>query len=79
MGANYYVIERRVKGKSWDMVATGLQDSVIADIKSLDAAKVSEPAVLWYDEYRAAGQAYEYRIKGVNVGGETPWSPVVVE
>jgi mannan endo-1,4-beta-mannosidase len=77
MGANYYVIERRVKGKSWDTVATGLHDSVVADVKAMEANTVTAPAVLWFDEYAVAGETYQYRIKGVNVAGDTPWSDAI--
>lgn len=74
MGATHYDIQRREKGKSWQLVATGLQDSVIADVKSHEAAGISEPSVLWYDEYRQSGKVYEYRVRGINTAGATPWS-----
>jgi mannan endo-1,4-beta-mannosidase len=73
-GANFYVIERKSAKTAWQVQATGLHDSVIADVKSHEAAKISAPNVLWYDEYANPGETYEYRIKGVNVAGETPWS-----
>lgn len=78
-GAAYYVIERAdaIKGP-WKVLATGLEDSVLADVVKFEPSpEASEPLVLYADETAVKGKTYFYRIKGVNVAGESAYSPVL--
>jgi mannan endo-1,4-beta-mannosidase len=77
-GASAYRIERAASAEgSWTTVATGLHDSVIANVRAHESANISAPTVLWYDEYVNAGETWYYRILAYNEGGYTPWSPVL--
>jgi hypothetical protein len=58
-------------------VATGLHDSVIANVRAYEADNISAPTVLWHDEYVKPGETWHYRILAYNEGGYTPWSPVL--
>lgn len=78
-GAAYYIIERAdaVKGP-WKVLATGLEDSVLADVVKFEPSpEASEPLVLYADETAEKGKTYYYRIKGVNVAGESAYSPIL--
>lgn len=78
-GAAYYVIERAdaIKGP-WKVLATGLEDSVLADVVKFEPSpEASEPLVLYADETAEKGKTYFYRIKGVNIAGESGYSPVL--
>ncbi len=77
-GANYYVIERSLDANGpWEVRATGLQDSVVALAKELEASGDSTPVILWSDEYAAPHTAYCYRIRGFNVAGASDYSTVL--
>lgn len=80
-GASSYVLERSDTANGpWTVIARDLADSVIADAKSYEANFDASPrttAVLHVDETAPAGRTLHYRIKGVNLGGETDYSPVL--
>jgi mannan endo-1,4-beta-mannosidase len=78
-GAGYYVIERADTNKGpWKQLATGLEDSVLADVVKFEPSpEASEPLVLYVDETAEKGKTYFYRIKGVNVAGESEYSPIL--
>lgn len=78
-GAASYTIERAEKPSGpWKVIAVGLHDSVIADVVNFEyTEKASEPLVLYYDESSENGKIYYYRIKGVNVAGETEYSNIL--
>lgn len=77
-GASAYRLERAPKADGpWEVVATGLHDSVIADVKALEAAGASAPTVLWHDERAAPGETWFYRLQAYNEAGTTPYSPVL--
>lgn len=78
-GAAMYTIERSDKpGGPFSMLATGLDDSVIGDVKNFEySPRASEPLILFYDESKKPGVTYYYRIKGINSAGESPWSQVL--
>jgi Cellulase (glycosyl hydrolase family 5) len=64
VGAEFYVLERSRDGSTWTTVAPSLSDA-------------DEPFRPFADAGLAAGTTYSYRIKAVNVAGESPWSPVL--
>lgn len=78
-GAGYYVIERAETNKGpWKVLATGLEDSVLADVVKFEPSpEASEPLVLYVDETAEKGKTYYYRIKGVNAAGESGYSPIL--
>jgi mannan endo-1,4-beta-mannosidase len=78
-GAAYYIIERAVAAKGpWKVLATGLEDSVLADVVKFESSpEASEPLVLFADESADKGKTYYYRIKGVNVAGESAYSHIL--
>ncbi len=78
-GAAAYTLERAENPSGpWTVMAVGLQDSVIADVKSFEPSPAAaEALVLYYDELKVPGRTYHYRLKGVNVGGETDYSNLV--
>ena len=78
-GAAFYTIERtESENGTWVVIATGLDDSVIADVANFEPTpKASEALVLFYDESKVNGKTYFYRIKGVNAGGESEYSNVL--
>lgn len=78
-GASSYVIERAEDPAGpWTVLARDLEDSVVANVKDFEASPESAfPVVLYTDETRAPGKTYHYRIKGVNLSGETDYSPVL--
>jgi len=74
--AQYYVIQRATSpNSSWKTIATGVQDSVIGAVEKFEQSGASNPGAIWYDENAPKGPVF-YRIKGVNISGETDWSPV---
>jgi hypothetical protein len=75
-GAACYTMERAENSAGpWSVITVGLQDSVIADVKTFEPSKeASEALVLYYDETQQPGKTYYYRIKGVNETGETDYS-----
>lgn len=77
-GASDYTVERADHPTGpWQVMATGVQDSVIFDVKAYEEAKVHEPTPLWFDETGQRGKTYYYRVKGRNAGGETGYSHVL--
>lgn len=78
-GAAFYTIEIAEKlAGPWKVLATGLEDAVVADVTGFEpSAAAAEALVLYYDENRVPGKTYYYRIKGVNEGGETGYSNVL--
>jgi hypothetical protein len=76
-GANYYEIERSTGTEGpWEVRATGLQDSVVANAKELEESGNPSPVPLWYDETAARGSTHFYRIRGFNSAGASGYSPV---
>lgn len=77
-GASDYTIERAERRAGpWQVVATGVQDAVIFDVKTYEASGASAPIPLWFDETAARGKTWFYRVKGRNAGGETAYSNVL--
>jgi hypothetical protein len=77
-GAACYTMERADSPKGpWRVVAVGLADSVVADAKGLEERPDSKPTPLWQDENVDPGTVFYYRVKGLNVAGETDYSNVV--
>ena len=77
-GASHYAIERAGSAAGpWTVVADALADSVIGNVKEFEAGGDSQPVPLWFDELAAPGQAYFYRVRGLNTAGTTNYSPVL--
>ncbi|MFN8258270.1 MAG: hypothetical protein U0W24_21455 [Bacteroidales bacterium] len=78
-GAAYYTIERTENLKGiWKVIATGVEDAVIADVANFEHSKeASEPLVLFYDETKIPGRKYYYRIKAENEAGSSPYSNIL--
>lgn len=78
-GAASYTIERsETRNGPFKVIAVGLQDAIVADVASFESSdKAAEPLVLYYDESAVKGQTYFYRIKAINLAGESPYSPVL--
>ena len=78
-GAAFYTIERAESAKGpWKLIATGLEDSVLAEVAKFEASpEASEPLTLFADEWAKQGETWYYRIKGVNVAGDSGWSEVL--
>jgi len=78
-GAAFYTIERSESAKGpWKVIATGLEDSVLADVVKFESsAEASEPLILYYDESKIRGKKYFYRLKGENTAGSSGYSMVL--
>ncbi len=77
-GAACYTLERAAtRDGPWQVLATGLQDSVITDVRSYEDKRISAPDVLYVDEGAPAGASHFYRLKAVNAAGESDYSGVV--
>jgi mannan endo-1,4-beta-mannosidase len=78
-GAASYTIERSENPSGpWKVLAVGLEDSVIADVKTFEpSAEASNPLTLYYDETKVAGKNYYYRLKGENTAGSSGYSKVL--
>jgi len=78
-GAAYYTIERAdAPNGPWKVLATGLEDSVLAEVAKFEASpEASEPLTLFADEWAETGKTYYYRIKGTNVTGDSEWSDIL--
>ena len=78
-GAASYTIERTESPKGpWKVLATGLDDSVLADVVKYESSSLaSEPLTLYWDESKTSGKIYYYRIKGENVAGSSSYSNIV--
>jgi hypothetical protein len=79
-GAASYTIERAENAAGpWKVMGVGLEDSVIADVKTFEpSAEASNPLTLYYDETKVAGKNYYYRLKGENTAGSSGYSKVLV-
>lgn len=79
-GAAFYTIERAERPEGpWQVIADGLEDSVIADVAGFEyTPQASLPLVLYHDETRLTGKTYYYRIKGVNQAGDSAYSELLV-
>ncbi|MBN2279594.1 MAG: cellulase family glycosylhydrolase [Candidatus Marinimicrobia bacterium] len=78
-GAAFYVMERAEskKGK-WQIIATGLHDSVLQNVKDFEHTEAaSEPLVLYSDATKEPGKRYYYRLKAVNIAGESECSDIL--
>ena len=78
-GAESYTIEKADNPAGpWKVIATTLQDSVIADVKTFEPSpEASEALVLWHDEFKDKAKTNYYRLKAVNISGETDYSNIV--
>lgn len=78
-GASFYTLERAHSAKGpWKIIATGLEDSVSADVVKYEhSEEASEPQTLYVDENTDNGKIYFYRIKAENIAGSTDYSPVL--
>jgi mannan endo-1,4-beta-mannosidase len=78
-GASFYTIERSESNKGpWKILATGLEDSVLAEVAKFESSpEGSEALTLYSDESAENGKTYYYRIKAVNTAGESGYSEVV--
>ena len=75
-GASHYAIERAESAEGpWTVVADGLADSVISNVKDFEAGKDDQPVPLWFDEMAAPNKACYYRVRGFNGAGATDYSP----
>ncbi|HAN78602.1 MAG TPA: hypothetical protein DCQ31_12995 [Bacteroidales bacterium] len=55
-----------------------MEDAVIADVTNFEhTPKASEPLILYYDEMKAKGKTYFYRIKAENISGSSPYSTIL--
>ena len=80
-GASYYVIERSESPEGqWKVLATGLEDSVIADVIAFEySPEAAEPLVFYHDETKDKNKKYYYRLKGVNEGGSSEYSNILAQ
>lgn len=80
-GATHYTIERAANAAGpFSVLATGLQDAVIADVTNFEpSAGAAFPLVLYTDETAMPGITFYYRIKAVNAAGESGYSPVFMK
>lgn len=78
-GAACYTIERaETPNGPWTVIANGLEDSVIADVKTFEPSpKASEALILFYDEDKQDRTKYYYRVKGENEAGSSEYSNVL--
>jgi len=77
-GASHYAIERAdAMNGPWTVMAGGLADSVISNVKDFEARSDGRPIPLWFDELATPGKAYFYRVRGFNAAGSTDYSPVL--
>jgi hypothetical protein len=78
-GASGYTLERAAsKSGPFHVIATGLEDAVIADVAKFEnSAEAALPQVLYYDESGKAGVTYFYRLKAFNAAGESAYSALL--
>ena len=78
-GATSYTLERAENpNRVWSVIATGLDDSVIFDVKNFeDTPEASNPLVLFHDLTAKPGNVYYYRIKAENEAGFSEYSNIV--
>jgi mannan endo-1,4-beta-mannosidase len=79
-GASFYIIERSFNSDGpWAVLATGLHDSVLAEVVKFESsAEGTEPLTLYFDETASPGVQYFYRIKAINTAGETEYSNILM-
>ncbi|MCI0513866.1 hypothetical protein L0128_11690 [candidate division KSB1 bacterium] len=78
-GAAFYTIERAdFPAGEWQLLGTGLHDSIIQDVKNFEhTPQATEALILFYDESKIPGKTYYYRIKGANRAGESEYSNIL--
>jgi len=78
-GASSYTIERApTENGPWKVIANGLHDSIVSDVKNFEnTPEASEALVLYWDEQKEIGKKYFYRIKGVNISGDSGYSNIL--
>jgi len=78
-GAASYTIERSESPKGpWKVLAVGIEDAVIADVKTFEPSdRAANPLELFYDETKVPGKTYYYRVKGENKAGASSYSNVL--
>ena len=77
-GASSYTLERATApGGPWQLLAGGLVDSTVVDVRAYEDQRRSAPEVLYVDADAPPGQHCWYRIKALNAAGETDYSNVV--
>jgi mannan endo-1,4-beta-mannosidase len=78
-GAASYTIERSESPKGpWNVLAVGIEDAVIADVKTFEPSdRAANPLELFYDETKVPGKTYYYRVKGENKAGASSYSNVL--
>jgi hypothetical protein len=77
-GADSYTLERAGEAIGpWQRLATGLEDSVIVDVRTYEEKKISAPDALYVDETAPEKTLFFYRLKAVNDSGGTDYSNVV--
>ena len=77
LASHYSVMRSSSENGPWTVVATGLHDSVIADVAPYEAKGESTPIILWSDQSAQAGQTWFYKIRAHNAAGDSGDSPVV--
>lgn len=77
-GASHYAVERAESTEGpWTVVADGLADSVVGNVKEFEAGTDGQPVPLWFDELALPGKRYYYRVRGFNAAGATDYSPAL--
>jgi len=78
-GASFYTLERSETAEGpWKILATGLDDSVLADVVKFEySPEAAEPLVLYTDESKTNGKTYYYRLKAENQTGSSEYSNVL--
>jgi hypothetical protein len=75
--AQSYVLERAPSPEGpWETLATGIEDSNIADALALEQSGASDPGPIFTDQSRDKSRPAFYRVKGANASGESEWSQV---
>ncbi len=75
-GASFYVLERSPQpGGPWTVLATGLEDAVLADVTKFESSEAAAlPLTLYTDVQPSKGSVWYYRIRGMNEAGTSPYS-----
>lgn len=79
VGSAFYTMERAESAEGpWAIIATGLDDSVISDVKSFEQTpEASLPQQLYVDETAEPHKTYYYRLKGENEAGSSDYSDIL--
>jgi hypothetical protein len=73
--AQYYILQRASSPDGpWTTLATGLLDSQVPDALALEKSGADNPGPLYIDPSAPGATPRYYRVKGVNLSGESPWS-----